>query len=387
MTEVLLSAGDVSGDALAAGFARALQRRRPDCRLYGLGGAEMERAGVELVAEQRALAVGGFVELASGARGIHSTWRALSAALRDRPPRLVVLVDSGGFHLPFARQVRRLCDARILYYVAPQVWAWRRGRISKLARRVDRIAVLFPFEPAWYEGRGVPVEHVGHPLVDRLAPLRERCERAEARDLLSLPAAGPLVCLLPGSRRNEIRHQLPLQLATARALGARRPDCRFVLAVASAIRDEDLRAAGARPEALARAGVSPVRDRTPEAMRAADAVLAKPGTGTLEAALLDRPMVVMGRAHPLTALLVRRLIELPWLAMPNLIAGREIVPEFLQQEAVPARMAEALEALLEGPARDAQLRALAEVREALGPPGAAERAAALAEQMLGAAPA
>jgi len=385
VSSVLLSAGDVSGDALAAELARALRRRRADCRLWGLGGPRMAEAGVELVADQRALAVGGFGELLGSAAAVASVWRTLGRCTRERAPDLAVLVDSGGFHLPLARRLRALGVGRILYYVAPQVWAWRRRRLRTLARRVDRVAVLFPFEPAFYAGSGVPVEHVGHPLVDALEPLHREVSAARARAELGLPADGPWVALMPGSRRNEIRHQLPLQLEAARRLAARRPGCRAVLALASSIRDGDLRAAGVGPEGLAAGAVEVVRDRSHHVLLASDVVLAKPGTCTVEAALLDRPMVVMGRTSPLTAALVRRLVELPWLAMPNLIAGRGVVPELLQEDATPERLADAVEALLEGPAREAQLRELAGVRRALGGPGAAERTAAVVERMLGAA--
>ncbi|MBW2725579.1 MAG: lipid-A-disaccharide synthase, partial [Deltaproteobacteria bacterium] len=163
MTTLLISAGDASGDLHAAEFVRAFRAQHPDARILGLGGDEMRRAGVELVVHQRDLAVGGLLELGRSLAKIVSTWRAMVRVLARANPDLVVLVDSGGFNLPFARRVRRRCGAKILYFVAPQVWAWRPGRIRKLARRVDRMAVIFPFEPAVYAETELPVEFVGHP--------------------------------------------------------------------------------------------------------------------------------------------------------------------------------------------------------------------------------
>jgi lipid-A-disaccharide synthase len=382
MTTLMLVAGDASGDLHAATFVRAFAERHPGTRFVGMGGAAMEEAGVELMVHQRALAVGGLFELASGLGGVARAWRQMGAALRSARPDLVVLVDSGGFNLPFAGRVRRRSRAPLLYYVAPQVWAWRRGRIRKLARRVDRLAVIFPFEAAEYAHTTLPVEFVGHPLVEALGELASRVDRKSAREGLNLPKDGKIVVLLPGSRRNELKHHLPLQLEAARLLHEREPDLAFVLALApSLVREE-------AESALLRAGLPDslrlfvVAGRTHEAMLAADLALAKPGTVTVEAALLDLPMVVMGRVNALTAAVLRRAVKAPWYSMPNLIAEREIVPELLQERATPEKIAEALASLLEGPARSAQRKELAHVRERLGQGGAAQAAARIAEEML-----
>jgi lipid-A-disaccharide synthase len=383
MTTVLISAGDVSGDHHAAGLVRVLRARHSDWRVLGLAGREMRAAGVERVADQADLAVGGLLEIAGSLGRLLHAWRAMDDAIERAQPDLVVLVDSGGFNIPLARRVRRRSRARVLYYVAPQIWAWRRGRIRKLARRVDRMALIFPFEADVYAGTGLRVDFVGHPLVDELAELARRLDGPAARKQLGLPAAGRVVTLLPGSRRNEIDCQLPVQLETARQLHAMEPEVQFVLAVADSIEAEQVRrhlAAAALPAAL-RLHVHSGRAR--EAMLAADVSLAKPGTVTTELMLLDRPMVVMGRAHPLTAALLRRFLRVPWLAMPNLIAGQAIVPERMQQEARPDVLAKALYDLFAGPVRDAQLAALAQARGRLGPGGAAESVARIAEEMLG----
>jgi lipid-A-disaccharide synthase len=380
---VLFAVGDASGDAHAAELVRVLRARRPELRCLGLGGNEMQAAGVELVEHQSALAVGGLLELLPDLPRIAAAWRRLAAALRAERPDLVVLVDSSGFNLPFARRARRL-GVPTLYYVAPQIWAWRRGRIRKLARRVDRVAVILPFEVPFYERAGVPVTFVGHPLVERVARAAPRCERGAARAALGLDADSPLVALLPGSRRAEIRHILPLHLGAVRALHARAPAVRFALPIAPSLARAEVEGALAAAALPATLRLALFAGRSLEVLGACDAALLKPGTATLEAALLGRPMVVAARGSPLTAALLGRLLRVDFLAMPNLIAGEAIVPELMQRDATPERIADALSGLLAGPARDAQLAGLRRVAGALGPPGAAERAAALVEQMIGA---
>lgn len=382
MSTVMLSVGDASGDVYASDFVRELGARRPGTRFLGLGGVEMEKAGVELVVHQREMAVSGLIELLPDLHRIVSAWRRMIGALRASRPDLVVLVDSSGFNIPFARRARRM-GCPTLYYVSPQVWGWRIGRIRKLARRVDQLAVIFPFEPAVYAGTQVPVEYVGHPLVERLRAVTSQLDRQSARELLGLPAQARIVALLPGSRASELRSILPLQLDVARVLHARDPRIHFAIPRASSIARETLEQAirAARLPSLLRIDV--LEGRSQVLLRAADAALLKPGTSTLEASLLDCPFVVAARANPLTAWILRRLVRVDSLTMPNLIAGEAIVPEFLQEEARPEVVAEALLGLLDGPARETQRSRLAVVREALSQGGAAKRAAELAVEMLG----
>jgi len=382
MTTILLAAGDLSGERHAADWVRAMRERHPDVRFVGMGGQAMAKAGVELAVDQRELAVGGLVEIAGSLRRILRVWRRMLELVDSARPDLVVLVDSGGFNLPFARRIKARFGTPILYYVAPQVWAWRQGRIRKLAKRVDRIAVILPFEAEVYARHGVDVDFVGHPLADRLH-WTTPAERAEARRELRLPEQGPVVALFPGSRRNELAHQLGVQLEAARILAERVPGARFVLGLAESLEPggSGLLGAGRRDGGLP--GLQVVAGRTESLLRAADVALVKPGTITVEAMLLGCPMVCMGRANALTAVIVRRALRVPWLAMPNLIAGREIVPELLQAEARPEAIAAALEARIEGPERDAQRAALAEAAERLGGGGAAERACRIAEELLG----
>jgi len=344
MSTVLLSVGDASGDVYAGDFVRELRALRPGTQFLGLGGAEMAKAGVEIVVDQRELAVSGLIELIPDIHRIVRTWRRMVAALRARRPDLVVLVDSSGLNIPFARRARRL-GVPTLYYVSPQVWGWRTGRIRKIARWVNRLAVIFPFEPAVYADTDVPVEFVGHPLVERLRESSAKLDRATAREMLGLDVDVPIAALLPGSRRGETRYMLPPLLETARVLHARDPSIHFVLPVAPSVER------------------AVIEDRIP---------------------LLGCPLVVVARSSRLTAAVLRRLAVVEFLAMPNLIAGEPIVPEFIQEDAEPERIADAVQALLAGAAREQQLARLAVVRESLSKGGAARRAAEIAAEMIGA---
>jgi lipid-A-disaccharide synthase len=380
MSTVLLSVGDASGDVYAGDFVRELSRLRPGTRFLGMGGVELAKAGMQVVVDQREVAVGGLVELIPELPRVARAWRRMVAALAGSRPDLVVLVDSSGFNLPFARRARRL-GIPTLYYVAPQVWGWRRGRIRQIARVVSRLAVIFPFETDVYEGSGVPAEFVGHPLVERLDEMM-RVDKPTARRSLRLPMDSRIVALLPGSRRHEIRHVLPLQLETARLLHARDPRIHFVMPVAPSVDRRALDLAVARARMPALLGLQLIDGEAQRVLRAADVALCKPGTSTLEAALLGCPLVVAARSNRLTAFLLRRLVRVDYLAMPNLIAGEAVVPELLQEDAVPSRVADAVQSLLEGPARFAQEAQLARLRERLSRGGAARRAAEIASEMM-----
>ncbi len=380
MTTVLLSAGDASGDDHAAELVTALRARRPGLRARGLAGPSMRGAGVEAVADTAALAVGGPFEWLASAAGIARAWRRMGSALEEPRPDLLVLVDSSGFNLPLARRARRAGIAT-LYYVAPQLWAWRRGRLRRMARSVDRVAALWPFEARLYQEAGIRVDWVGHPLVDRTARIGPR---PEARRALGLAPEATWLALMPGSRRNELAANLPLFLKVARELHAADPRLCFAIGSAptlgAAAVEAGIRAARL-PESLP---LRVVAGRSLDLIAASDAVLAKPGTVTLEAALLGRPLVVAARTHPLSAALLRRLVAVDCLAMPNLLAGTAIVPELLQERAQPAAIARELRDRLEGPERERQLRAFAALRPTLGEAGASERVAGIAEEMLGA---
>ena len=380
-TRVLISAPDVSGDLHAADLARAWRARRADLELFGMGGSALRSAGAEILVDQRELAVAGMVEVLEIVPAALRAARRLVAAARARRAALAVLVDAPDFHLPLARRLRR-AGVPVLYYIGPNVTRWRRGRVHKVARRVDRLAVIFPFELPHYAGTGLRVDYVGHPLSEPLRRLRESLDPVAARALLGLEPDARWIALLPGSRRNELRDMLPLQLAAARALHARAPGLRFALGLAPTL---DAAEVSAAIESLwPQAPVRLIAGRSRELLRAVEVALAKPGTVTLEAALLCCPLVVSGRAHPLTAALWRRLSRVSTFAMPNLISGAALVPEFLQQDARPEAIADALLPLLEGPARERQLAGFESVRKQLGDDVAAARTAEIADSMIGA---
>ena len=376
MKEVFVLAGEASGDVKGGGLVEAALRLSPNVRFWGVGGRRMRAAGMEIVIDSSELSVNGVVEVMAHARGIWYIYRRLKEALAARRPDLVVLIDFPDFNLFFARLVNRL-GIPLLWYVSPQVWAWRRYRLRKIARRVSRMMVVFPFEEAMYRERGVPVDFVGHPLVDLVRP---RLTREETMRKIGLDPGRGLVALLPGSRRSELARIYPVMLRAAERLHVMRPDLQFATPVAPTL-DPEAVAAEAKgagvPVALA-------DDLTYEVMAAADAVVVAAGTATLECALVGTPMVMVYRISPITYL-GRPLVGVEHYCMVNLIAGRRVVPELVQDLCTPDRVAVAALDLL-GPAGAAQRGALAEVRRRLGPPGANVRAARVLLGMLGGAP-
>jgi len=390
---ILLSAGDLSGERHAAKLVQALRERNPDVRFVGMGGAAMDAAGVELSVDQRHLAVGGIFEIFGSLPRVIRAWRALLRCLRETQPDVVILVDSGGFNLPFARRVRLFSKAKILYYVAPQVWAWRPGRLRKLADRTDRIAVILPFEPAFYLEHGVSVDFVGHPAVDdmdamqaRTAPLALR----NARKALGVRTEGRLLGIFPGSRRNELTRHLPIQLAAFLRLRESDPalrDLECVVGLAPNLDRELAEQLAVGPLAAAPGAIHFIDAADGQVLDSCDVALVKPGTITVELMLRRKPMVVIGRVHPATAMIARWSLKIEWFSMPNLIAGAEIVPELLQGAATRDRIAAALAPLFQGEVRERQIEELDRASRRLGSAGAAKRTALIVEEMLGTAPA
>lgn len=400
MTTILLSAGDQSGEMHAAELVKELSQSLPDTRFVGLGGGAMREAGVEILVDQSELAVGGLVEVASSLPRVRRALRALLAGALAAEPDLVVLVDSGGFNLLFARALRKRLAVPILYYIAPQVWAWRPGRIQKLAERTDRIAVILPFEQEFYASRGIDVDFVGHPSVDAYARQVEArsagavSSRSALRAELELAEEVPLLGIFPGSRRNEWARHLPVQLEAFAALRERGAASRgmggklhAVVGLAPSLDRAELAeaidACGALDRAGSRAALHLAQAGDERVLDAIDAALAKPGTITVEAMLRSLPMVVIAKGHPVSVWIARRSVNVEWLSMPNLIAGRAIVPELLQEEATADRIADELAPLLEaGRARDTQIAALGRALLRLGGPGAAGRVAKIVEELL-----
>ena len=365
--EILLVAGEASGDLHAGILAEALRRRRPDLALVGTGGPRMAAAGVEML--EQIEGVVGFVEVIRHVPAHLRLLRRLTARLRSGRVGLVILIDYPGFNLRVAAAARA-AGVPVLYYITPQVWAWKRGRVRTMAEVITKAACILPFEPPMLREAGIDATFVGHPLLDRALALPTR---AEARARLGLDGAGEVLALFPGSRAVEIRRHLADFVAVARRLEALRPGLRVILSAAPtvALRDDEV------PFPVIRAASFDV-------LRAADVALCKSGTTTLEAAVADCPCAIVYRTSALSYAIARRLVHIPHIGLLNIVAGREVAPEFVQNAFQPERVADALAPLFapDGAERRAMLAGLAEVRAELGTAGASERVAEMAAGMV-----
>jgi lipid-A-disaccharide synthase len=366
MPRLLISCGEASGDLYGAELVRHLRERVPGLDVLGLGGDRLQDQGASLFAHVKDLAVVGLLEVVSHLRHLRSVFRSVIDEAERRPPDAAVLVDYPDFNLRLARALHRR-GVPVIYYVSPQVWAWRRGRLRAIRETVSRMLVIFPFEEELYREAGVPVTFVGHPLVSLVQPA---ADPAAFRRELGLDTARPVIALLPGSRAKEVAHNLPPMAASVDALAAARPELQFVAAVAAALDPGVVR------RGLGDRAVTIVHDRTHAALSAATAAIVASGTATVEAALLGTPMVVVYRLSPWTYRLGRRFVRVPHYAMVNLIGGRRIVPELIQSDFTPGRVAAELLPLIdETGARQAMEAGLREVCGKLGGTGASGRAA------------
>lgn len=371
---IMLSAGETSGDLHGGTLCRALRDLAPEVALLGMGGPRMAAAGMEVVVDPLAHAVVGTSEAVSRLPALYRAYRTLVRRLREAPPRALVVIDFPEFNMRLARQARR-AGVPVVYFIPPQVWAWRRGRVRLIARLASRVLAVFPFETPLYQAAGVAVDYVGHPILDVLPP---GLDRARARAALGVAPETTLVGLFPGSRREEIARLLPAMLDAARRLAAA-PAAgapRFALGLAPSVERRVVDGLLAETQAAGGPAVDVVAQRTYEVMAAADAILIASGTATLEAALLGAPMVVCYRVSRFTEMISRALIHIPWISLPNIIAGRPVVPELLQDEATGERLAAEARRLLSDPAvAAAQRAAFADLRGRLGEPGVGRRAA------------
>jgi lipid-A-disaccharide synthase len=369
----MLSAGEASGDLHGSSLCRALADTWPGVRLSGMGGRRMAAAGLDVIADPTTHAVVGINEALGRVPELFRAYRSLAKRLRAERPHALVVIDFPEFNLLLARQARR-AGVPVVYFIPPQLWAWRRGRIRQVARRVSRVLAVLPFERELYEGAGVPVDFIGHPLLDVL-PLDLGQE--EARRRLELPRDETVVALLPGSRREEVTRLLPAMLGAAARLASSGAARRFVLGLAPTVDRAAVETFLYPRTAAGTPRVDVLEGRTYEVMAAADVVLVASGTATLEAALLGAPMVVCYRVSRITEAMVRMLVRVPWAALPNIVAGRCVVPEILQDEVSEERLAaEALRLLNDPRAAAAQRASFKDLRVRLGEPGVARRAAA-----------
>ncbi len=372
--EILVVAGEASADLHAARVLEELGRLAPGIHAFGVGGPRLRAAGLEALYPAEEICVMGLGEVLPRLPRILAILRGLTRAAAERRPRAALLVDLPDFNLRLARKLKKL-GVKVIYYVSPMIWAWRRGRARKIARVVDRMLCILPFEEEFYQGTGVSARFVGHPLVERPPPEAP----ARYRQALGLAPDRTTVALLPGSRPSELRRIFPPMLDAAERIRSRHPDVQFVVPVAPTLRGQDMHPFLASHATLE---LKLVDEPAEEAVGASDAALVKSGTSTLETALMLRPMVVVYRLSWISFVVAKLLVRLAHFALVNLLAGRRLVPELLQREASPERMADEVERLLSDPgARQAQVAGLAEVRHSLGTPGAPRR---VAEEILGA---
>jgi lipid-A-disaccharide synthase len=371
---VLVSCGEPSGDLYAGDLVRHLRERVGAVQVFGLGGERLEAEGARLLAHVRDLAVVGLLEVLRHIRRLRAVFRSVLEEVERERPAVAVLVDYADFNLRLARVLKRR-GVPVVYYVSPQVWAWRRGRMRTIRESVAHMVVIFPFEERLYRDAGVPVTFVGHPLVDLARPAADRAAFLAAQ---GFDPARPLLAVLPGSRRQEVAHNLAPIAGALRLLRARRADLQLALAVAPSLD------AGLLERDLAGLPIKRIAGHTHALLGAASAGIVASGTATVEAALLDLPMVVVYRLSPFTYALGRPFVRVPHYAMANLIAGREVVKELIQSDFRPEAVTREILALLDDRGRRDRVReGLSEVRARLGPPGASARAAGVVAKLLG----
>ncbi|MCC7126201.1 MAG: lipid-A-disaccharide synthase [Acidobacteria bacterium] len=362
--KVMISCGEPSGDVYAGALVRALRVKTPDVEVFGLGAEHLAAAGADLIADFRGLAVTGLTEALKVLPRSWATYKQLVAAARQRRPDVLVLVDYPDFNFRLMRAVKAL-GIPVVYYISPQLWAWRAGRMKTMKALVDRVLVIFPFEEEIYRREGVDVRFVGHPLAELTAP---SAARAVLMQQFGLDVARPVVALLPGSRTNELERLAPV-LAGARArIAERRPDVQFIVARAPHLSDELF--------APFRDAATIVEGRTDDVLSASDVVLTASGTATVQTAMHGKPMAVLYKLSPMTYRLGKPLARVDMYAMVNLIAGRRIVRELIQDACTPEAVAdEAVRLLNDAAYREQMIRDLADVTAKLGGPGASARAA------------
>ncbi|MCL4500990.1 MAG: lipid-A-disaccharide synthase [Deltaproteobacteria bacterium] len=384
--KILIVAGEASGDHHAAHLVAAIKEKEPRAEFFGIGGEAMAAQGVRLLCHASDLSVMGLSEVVGSLRTVLRALRDVGRALKRERPSLVILVDFPDFNFWVAR-LAKFYRARVMYYISPQVWAWRTYRVRTIARLVNRMVVIFPFEEEFYRQRGVPVTYVGHPLLEALP-----CQ-VDRRSLLKKWGLDPerlTLALLPGSRASEIERHLPMILAGVRVIHQAIPEVQFILPLAStapAELVEDMVRAGLKPAPTGPAETTPpikiLQGQSYEALSAAHLAVVASGTATVEAAIAATPSVIVYQVSPITFKVGRLLIRVPHVGMANLLAGERVFPELIQDDFTPARLArEILELIAHPPRLQAIFRGLARVIALLSGPGASSRAAQVAVELM-----
>ncbi len=369
MADVMISAGEASGDLHGANLARALRAQKADVEIVGMGSSQMASAGVELLFDSKDIGVVGLVEVLKQYSKIKSVLKNLQRYIDETPPKVLVLIDYVEFNLKLAKYAKDR-GVKVLFYVSPQVWAWREGRVPKIGAAIDHMAVIFPFEVDIYQQHNIPVTYVGHPLADEVHP---SMTADQVRATYHLDSSKKLLALLPGSRVGEIERNLPTMVAAAKLVKSHHSDVQFVIPVAPTLERSLLE------EKLDGLDVTLVDQHVYDVLSVADSSIVASGTATLQTALLQVPMSIMYRVAPLTYWVLSKLVKVDHIGLANIVAGHEVVPEFIQHNATPEKLAEESIKQLFDDQYNADMRAqLGEVKEKIGAGGCSERVAKLA---------
>lgn len=370
MKKVMIVAGEMSGDHRGAEVIKALLQAYPDTQCYGVGGDAMRAAGVNTLFDISALAVMGFIEPIKHLPRILHVFKSLKKELKDNPPDVIILVDYPGFNLRLAKVAKAL-HIPVLFYISPQVWAWRQNRVKKIAQVIDHMAVIFPFEKQFYDKHSVPVTYVGHPLTETIS---QPIDRVDACHQLKLEPSKRYISLLPGSRTSEFAHLWPIMQETAAIILDNDPEVEFLLALSPTITDNII---------IDNLPIHIITDNTYAAVAASEFAITASGTATLEIALLARPMIVIYKVNRLTAWLAKRLIKIPYVSLCNIVAGKKIIQELLQNDATPEKIADEAIHLLNDAAYYANIKQeLNTVRANLGNQQAAHQVAQIVKNLM-----
>lgn len=372
---IMFSAGESSGDQHAANMFLELKKHQPDIKGFGMGGAKMALAGIDIRYDSGSIGVIGVVEVLKHYSEIRRALKLIQQLVSTERPDLLVCVDYKEFNLKLARFAKQ-CGVKVLFYVSPQVWAWRPGRVKTYGKAIDMMAVIFPFETTYYDAENVPVRYVGHPSVDKVHPQRSRLEDMA---IFNLDENNPVIGLLPGSRANEINRLLPIMLAAAEILQARIPGIQFMLPQADSISDELLESY--MRQSLVK--ITVIKNQPYDVIQCCDVVMTTSGTATIEIALLTVPMVITYKLAALTYWLGRWLVNTPFIGLPNIILGKGFIKELIQYEATSENLAEEIQRILTDKFYADQMRDnLNQVKQQLGHGGGSKNMAELALEIM-----
>lgn len=381
MKKFMIVAGEASGDLHGANLVKEYKALEPDAVFFGIGGSRMAKVGVDLAFDASEVSVVGLTEVLKHLGRISQVLGWMRSAIDEFRPDGVVLIDFPDFNFRIASEAHRL-GVPVFYYISPQVWAWRRRRVKFLSRNVNKMAVIFPFEVSFYEKSGLKAEFVGHPLLD--SPILKTLDREKARTDLDIGSNDKVVALLPGSRNSEVDHHLSILVHTVERMKKKNPRLRFIMPIANTLNIENIRKKWEGIEASrAHTAIEFLAGEAYPVLLAADVAAVSSGTATLEAALAGVPTVVIYRLNPVTYFFGRLLVNVPYVGLVNLVAGREVAPELIQNELTPKNLANNLEGLLEDKERkEKAISGLSIVRDRLGSAGASQRAAKILHGMV-----